>query len=365
MNRHAKSSKACAVATVLTALSLILLPGCGQDGNPKADRPTPSWPQGAIVAELSYAAGANSIPSTLAELAILGFDTVLFDAHVTPPPLLWRHIETAKALQLQVAVDIGSPGDNLPDMAGDPLTLRPQGISHVDGLVLSLQSSADLDDARALQSTLQQAKSNAVLIADLGPPGARPGISLPQGIFAAVLLDDGSAGPLLPTSTRSQHPSGAQGYTEAGTLPQWRRIRHCQPAIDSRCNEDIRRLVTGFMQAAVPVTGVIDGAYWHEVYSSLIALRQSTPWLHEGQLEWYAADAQAPVLAYRLTNDKRQHILVAVNVSEGHEQLPLPSGFMAVSKVRLWTSYDPTIRELVTSKPIVLPARSAVVVIDK
>lgn len=359
-----------ALALLPVLASLFILQGCDSSENSNGAQRGDSWPQTAIVADLSDRDLSIIDDSILAGLKAIGFDTVLLDGHSAPAPTLKLWLDAAKGLKLRTVVQIGAPQDGALEHTDIG------GLAQADGLVLTLRHDADLNYAQALRDMQKEQGSTQALIAHIVT--ASSGVeaaarAATTALFDVVFNDVGGEdllsqlgpSPLLPTrespSTKTEHPSGKpRGLGKRA----WLRIPHCQQPQDRPCSEDIRQLVLAFTQPPVPVTGIIDTPYWRDVYASLIQLRRENPLTREGDLEWYAPDAVDGVLAYRLSNDARQHIIVAINVSNEHHQLPLPSGFMAVSKIRLWASYDPKIREIVTSKPIVLPARSAVIVIE-
>lgn len=361
----------CLCFTLLSLALLTLLAGCDNGGQTSGAQQQPPWPEAAIVADLTQPSNAGTVEATLAKLKAAGFDTVLLDARVTSAALLQRWIEAAKRQQLRTVVQIGAPEDALPGKPDAPPDLDDD-IAGADGIVLTLRHAGDLNYARTLRSRFTDTDAATALIAHVAPTqdSGRPvsETALPGAVFDAVfserdderLLQDKTPPAATATSLQQQSDTAF----DAG-LPQWQRHLRCQADDHPRCSEDVRLLVMGFMRPPVPVAGFIEGAYWHDVYESLIRLRRENPWIREGELHWYAPDAADGVLAYRIFNDSGQHVIVALNVSDSHHELPLPPGFMAVSKIRIWTAYDPTVRELVTSKPVVLPARSAVVILDK
>jgi hypothetical protein len=352
-------------------LILVALAGCERAAPPQGVAPDTPWPQSAIVADLSYRPSSNDAGPDFAAWKALGFDTVLLDPRSAPTPWLEQRIEAARAQQLRVVIQLDRPENAAPSRPDGDHALGDESLRLADGLLLTIRGDADLTAARALRD----ANPDTALIAQIPasrPAGRSTGDALPTEVFDAVLIEDASTdllalldreGALSPTAFAERHPAATQGQADLDGLTRWIRLPHCGLAEDPPCNEDIRLLVMGFMQGPVPVTGVIEDSFWQEVYRSLIRLRTQSARLRAGKREWYAADDQAGVLAYRFTNDARHQLLVAINVSDNHHELPLPFGFMADSKVRLWASYDPAIREIVTSRPVMLPARSAVVVL--
>lgn len=361
----------------LTLLSLVILYGCGDGGQAPQDPPARSWPQTATVADLSHLPADTSAAPALAKLKTIGFDTVLLDARALAPAVLQRWIGAARTQRLRSVVRTGPPRDALARKPGQAPALRDSSVAQADGVVVTLAQSADVDDARTLQAALRGVNSGSILIADpvvhRSSGGQRPELPLPAAVFAAIISDDtgddidsllNPSARLPPTPPARTNRVGDEAAANSTGLARWYPVAHCPTSGETGCSEDVRLLVIAFMQDAAPVTGVIEDTYWHDVYASLIRLRHATRTIRQGRMQWYATDEKAGVLAYRFSNDQHQHVLVAINVSDSHHDLPLPSGFMAVSKIRLWASYDPAIRELVTSRPITLPARSAVVVVD-
>lgn len=354
----------------LVLLVVVVLLGCENPGQPTHAEQRLPWPQAAVVADLSNLPATGSAQTALTDLKAIGFDTVLFDARVTPPDQLQQWITSAQVLELHTAVRIGPPADFPPGKPGDPIALPKHLMSRADGLVVLVGEETDLDYAGRLRAALNDAGYRGALIAQVtagqssgGQPQGKP--STDRG-FDATLFENASQDLLALLNPAGTPPSEfAAGYQqEARNNPShWHQIPHCQAREEVHCSEDIRLLVMGLMLSPAPVIGVIEGAYWRDVYSSLIQLRRQHPLIRTGSLDWYAADDAAGVIAYRVSNDRGQTVLVAVNLADRHHELPLPFGFMAVSKITLWASYDPTLRELVTSKPVALPARSAVVVI--
>jgi hypothetical protein len=361
-------SKAFSARRCLVLLSLAFLSGCEKGGDSQEAGREITWPQVAIVADLSLTPLSTPAEPLLTNLKAMGFDTVLLDARTTPTSLLAQQIRAAKLQQLYTVIRTASPADDLSGRPGETIDLQHPDMVQADGWVLTLEHPGQLEYARALRMALQAANPNVALIADMAVDragvGQQTAMSLPGELFDIALHVDESAGILSRTARPGENPPVDLNETAADGLPRWHRTPLCEASVDQPCSNDVRLLAMAFMQSAAPVTDVIEGDYWHDVYASLIKLRKSVPWIREGKMQWYAAGAEADVLAYRLISASRQHILVAINVSDRHHELPLPFGFMSVSKVRLWASYDPEIRELVTSKPILLPARSAVVVVD-
>ena len=362
-------------AALWMLVALALVAGCEQSGQQQEATRKAEWPRTAIVADL---ADRPDTEQTLPGVKAAGFDTVLFDAGAEPNSSLQQRLDAAKQQQLHTLVRLEAAEADRLLTPRETTGLPGQQLPRADGLVLKLERPADLDMARQLRKALQQKRPGTMLIAQVASGNAAEGLppTTPGGLFDAVIHSDASADMLsllgsedtLSPSTfaarhQPSHQPGHQDITEDNRWTRWHYLSHCRPAHGRQCSEDLRLLVMGFTQAPVPVTGVIEGPFWQGIYRSLIQLRRDTPLIHEGKMEWYAVDDQAGVVAYRLTNDQQQHVLVAINVSDQHHELPLPFGFMADSKIRLWASYAPETRELVTSKPVALPARSAVVVI--
>jgi hypothetical protein len=353
-------------------LILVALSGCESAAPPQGVAPDTPWPQSAIVADLSYGPSSNDAGPDLAAWKALGFDTVLLDPRSAPTPWLVQRIEAARAQQLRVVIQLDRPDNAISPLPDGDHALGNEFVRLADGLLLTIREDADLTAARALRDANPDTALIAQIPASRPPSGRSTGDALPTEVFDAVLTEDASTdllalldreGALSPTAFAERHPAATEGQADLDRPTRWIRLPHCGLAEDRPCNEDIRLLVMGFMQGPVPVIGVIEDSFWQEVYRSLIRLRTQSARLREGKREWYAADDEAGVLAYRFTNDARQQLLVAISVSDNHHELPLPFGFMADSKVRLWASYDPAIREIVTSRPVMLPARSAVVVL--
>lgn len=364
---------------MLTALALVLavLYGCERAGDSRVSGQDTPWPQTAVVAEVSLLSSAGAVETPLADLKAIGFDTVLFDARGVSRALLDRWLEAAKSLPLRTVAWVDPPEGAGAAPSGEGRVSPDEPAPLADGLMLTLEDPGAVASARDLRQRLQESGAATLLIARVAtqgsPGGTEPERGLPEGLFDAVLLEDASGDilsllrgddPMPPSVFAEGYRLGAGDKVLPGALSRWQRIPHCRASGDRRCSEDLRLLVMGVIQSPVPVIGFIQEPFWRDVYGSLIRLRRDTPLILDGEVEWYAVDDEAGVLAYRITNDRGHHVLVAVNVSTGHHELPLPFGFMAVSKVKLWASYDPTIRELVTSRPVALPAGSVVVVVE-
>lgn len=362
------------VGFMITGLAFLY--GCERNGTSQDPQPD-SWPQAAVVAELSHLPSLEAAEATLADLKDMGFDTVLVGARGMPRPLYEHWLDTAKAKHLRTVAWIDLPEAAGPASSGERLAVPDEHIRQVDGLIMTIEQPGDLSAARVLREALEESGSDTVLIADVRVPGSvdgpQPAMKLPTDVFDAVLLENPSRDvlslldwedPMPPSVFADRYQLGGAAEVQQQRLARWHRIPHCRTSDAQPCSEDLRLLVMGFMQAPAPVTGLIEGPFWRDIYASLIQLRRDTPLIKDGKMEWYAADDMAGVLAFRITNDRRQHVLVALNVSHNHHELPLPSGFMAVSKIKLWASYEPRIRELVTSKPVALPAGSVVVVVE-
>ncbi|WP_100656252.1 glycoside hydrolase family 13 protein [Alteromonas flava] len=98
-------------------------------------------------------------------------------------------------------------------------------------------------------------------------------------------------------------------------------------------------------------------------YQSLISLRNTHPVLVSGAIDYYAADDDKQLLAYARTNEEGARVYVAFNLSFDVQPMPLPLGFMQSTKVQLWQSDAPEIREFVTAQPIMLRPMTASIVI--
>ena len=101
----------------------------------------------------------------------------------------------------------------------------------------------------------------------------------------------------------------------------------------------------------------------HAFYQSLTQLRAQNPVLVDGKTDYYHADDDNKVLAYARTNEAGERIYVAFNMDFKVQPMPLPLGFMADTKVKLWQSDAPDIREFVTQQPISMRPFTASVVI--
>ena len=101
----------------------------------------------------------------------------------------------------------------------------------------------------------------------------------------------------------------------------------------------------------------------HAFYQSLTQLRAQNPVLVDGKTDYYHADDDNQVLAYARTNEAGERIYVAFNMDFKVQPMPLPLGFMADTKVKLWQSDAPDIREFVTQQPISMRPFTASVVI--
>jgi hypothetical protein len=340
------------------------LAGCSEDDAEQGQQSERPWFKTAVVADMSDGLDPQSAQATLAGLAEIGFDTVLLDARSAPAGLLAQWIETAGDAHLRTVVQVAT-------------TEEPDSLAGVDGIIVSIEQPAGWQAASALRSRLRAINPAILLIADIAPATSmaqgRTDLPTTAALFDAVItiedthLPPGDDGIQVPDSLLSAPDAATTGSDDEDAvpgvgLPAWRRLAQCQASETPPCPRDVRRLVTGLMQASPVVMGVPDEPYWREVVASLIELRQAHGSLLQTDRHWYASDTTAGVIAYRHSNDARDHLIVAINVSDANHELPLPFGFMAVSKVRLWASYDPQIRELVTSRPISLPARSAVVV---
>jgi hypothetical protein len=359
----------------LLLAALAFLYGCERNGDSQGPRP---WPETAVVAELPHLPSFEAAEATLTDLKAMGFDTVLLEARGAPRPLLQHWLDPAESMRLRTVAWMDSPKPAGAAPSGER-RVAPDGHAPLaDGLILTVEHPGDLASAQELHEILRESGSDTLLIARIAAHGSgngpEPAIRLPVGLFGAILEEQASRDtlslldpedPMPPSAFAEKYQPGDAAQGEQENLPRWQRIPHCQRSADQRCSEDMRLLVMGFIQDAAPVTGFIDEPFWRDVYASLIPLRRETPLIREGDMDWYAADDTAGVLAYRITNDRRDHVLVAVNVSHDHHELPLPFGFMAVSKIKLWASYDPRVRELVTSRPVALPAGSVVVVVKE
>jgi hypothetical protein len=355
-----------AAALCAALLSLTILAGCSDDDAAQVPQSQHPWFATAVVADLSDGLDPDAARATLAGLAAIGFDTVMLDARSTPAGLLAQWIETAADAQLRTVLYVAEAEKN-------------DGLAGVDGIVVSIERPADWQAAKALTSRLRATNPAVLLIADIAPEAsvAQGHADLPPttALFDAIItLDDtrlqpGDAGIQL-SDSQPATPDAATARTDdeetlpATGLPAWHRLAPCQASETPPCPGDVRRLVMGLLQASPVVTDVPDGPYWRDVHASLTQLREAYWLLLQTDRNWYASDTAAGVIAYRHSDEARDHLIVAINVSDTNRELPLPFGFMAVSKVRLWASYDPQVRELVTSRPISLPARSAVVVIQ-
>ncbi|MEM0912286.1 MAG: DUF3459 domain-containing protein, partial [Pseudomonadota bacterium] len=98
-------------------------------------------------------------------------------------------------------------------------------------------------------------------------------------------------------------------------------------------------------------------------YQSLIALRKSYPLLTDGKVSFYEMDDENNVLAYARENKDGERIYIAFNMSSKSLKMPTPLGFMSSTKVRVWQSNFPKLREFVTQGPITMRPLTATIMI--
>jgi hypothetical protein len=95
---------------------------------------------------------------------------------------------------------------------------------------------------------------------------------------------------------------------------------------------------------------------------SLQALAQTFDVFEYGELRIYEANDDLGLLAYQ-RSWKNTRAFVAFNFSFDNHELPLPFGFMASTKVRMWQSDAPEIQSFVTSQALTIRPYTAVIII--
>jgi len=101
---------------------------------------------------------------------------------------------------------------------------------------------------------------------------------------------------------------------------------------------------------------------WRAYLKSLQALIDEYKVLQRGAIEIYEADNQRQLFAYRLTSSDAR-AFVAFNFSFDLQQMPLPFGFMASTKISLWQSDMDEVQTFVTSQPLMIRPFTAMIVI--
>ena len=81
-----------------------------------------------------------------------------------------------------------------------------------------------------------------------------------------------------------------------------------------------------------------------------------------GAFDVYHTDEMRQLLAFSVTTEERR-IYAAVNLSYDTHEMPLPLGFMASTKVKLWKSDAVELSEFVTQGPLSIAAFSTALVI--
>jgi glycosidase len=101
---------------------------------------------------------------------------------------------------------------------------------------------------------------------------------------------------------------------------------------------------------------------WASYIQSLTALGETVDVFTQGNFEIYAANDTSGLFAYkRMQGNTRAFI--AFNFSFDTHELPLPFGFMASTKVRMWQSDATKIQTFVTSQALTIRPYTAVIVI--
>jgi hypothetical protein len=95
--------------------------------------------------------------------------------------------------------------------------------------------------------------------------------------------------------------------------------------------------------------------------NSLRQLRNNYPELLNGQIEAYYANNETKVMAYSLQHGNNR-AYVAFNFSFNIQEMPLPFGFMASTKVTVWQSDDLRTSTFVTQQKLMVPAFTAMIV---
>ncbi len=98
-------------------------------------------------------------------------------------------------------------------------------------------------------------------------------------------------------------------------------------------------------------------------YQSLIEIRNTYPVLHKGEISYYESDDETSIVAYAREGKDGERIYIAFNMSSKSQDMPLPLGFMSSTKVRVWQSSFPKMREFVMQGSIRMPSLSATIVI--
>jgi len=97
----------------------------------------------------------------------------------------------------------------------------------------------------------------------------------------------------------------------------------------------------------------------------LVELRREYEVFNQGTLNIYATDQVSQLLAYELRRDDNRAYVI-FNFSYDVHTIPLPFGFMSSTKIKLWQSDNPTIREFVTRSQLsIRPFSSAIIIVGK
>jgi len=98
------------------------------------------------------------------------------------------------------------------------------------------------------------------------------------------------------------------------------------------------------------------------IVNSLDQVLRAYPVFSYGKTQVYAADDEYKLLAYQRSLNRTRAFIAFNHDFETHE-MPLPFGFMASSKVKVWRSDQTEIVEFVTTGPLSIQAKTAVIVL--
>jgi hypothetical protein len=98
------------------------------------------------------------------------------------------------------------------------------------------------------------------------------------------------------------------------------------------------------------------------IRNSLKELRDTYSGITTGIFRIYTADQDTQLLAYEIRSEDAR-IYVAINFSYDMYELPLPLGFMASTKIKLWRTDAPELNAFVTRGPLSIRAMTAAIVI--
>jgi hypothetical protein len=170
----------------------------------------------------------------------------------------------------------------------------------------------------------------------------------------------------------NSEPAGMENAWLAPDVLTIEQANNQQSSARSRLFESMQKMFVAHNMASFGKTmlSVNDTSFiqqnqeWKAFIESLSQLGNMNNIFSKGEFEIYAANTTTGLFAYQRTFEgKRAYI--AFNLSFDVHEMPLPLGFMSSTKITLWQTDAPDIKQFVTSAPLAIrPFTGAIVFVN-